>query len=74
MKPPNNIYLRPLYEDILRYIGSLQDISFTHVYKERNTTAGTLSKMGVLIYANKWRIWTSMNGIEDVSVVADIPQ
>ena len=72
-KPPKNIILKPLFEDILRYMGLVHDLSFTHAYKERISTINSLSKMGILIEENMWRICYGHNALETEYVITKIP-
>jgi hypothetical protein len=39
--------LRPIYEEILNIKYVINEVTFVHVYKERNRTADLLSKEGL---------------------------
>ena len=44
--PPRNIYLKPLYDEVILILNSLNHVSFQHIYKERNMVVDNLSKEG----------------------------
>ena len=47
MRYPKNIYLKPLYEYVCREIDLFTHISFHHIYREGNTQANQLYKLGL---------------------------
>ena len=56
-KPPWNIFLLPLYDDIDRIRVHFQRIIFTHICQECNSEADLLSKKSLLLrtgYMDKW--------------------
>ena len=48
-KPPQNILLKPIYEDIIRRLSLFDVVTFHHIYRAHNMIADQLSKMGLLL-------------------------
>ena len=48
-KPPWDIFLLPLFEDIGRVKTLFQRISFQHIFRESNSEVDLLSKKGLLL-------------------------
>jgi hypothetical protein len=44
-----NVFLRPIIEEIMNIKNTFVDVSFMHVYRERNMTIDYLSKEGLLM-------------------------
>jgi ribonuclease HI len=43
-RPPKNIFLRLIYDEITSLLSLFSHISFVHIYREKNHVAGALSK------------------------------
>ena len=54
---PNNIFLVPIFEDIVRLLDCFHIVSFQHVYHERNMEADHISKKGLSIDEGIWHRW-----------------
>ena len=58
-KPPWDIFLLPIYEDIERVSHHFQLLSFQHIYREINFAADSLSKKGLLLsdgFMDSWEL------------------
>ena len=54
--------LKPLYEELIK-IGSLfQNISYRHIYMERNMSIDQFSNMGLQVGEGSWHLW---EGVDD---------
>jgi len=56
-RPLKNIYLRPLYEEIILLTVAFSKIAFKHIYRERNFTVDKMSKEGMKIGIVLWNRW-----------------
>ena len=60
-RPARNIYLRPIYDEIIPYLCFFWDITFHHTYWERNTIADHLSKRGLFLTLGNITAWDTNN-------------
>ena len=61
-KPPWDVFLLPLYEDIDRARILFQRLSFQHIFREINSEADLLSKKGLLLPTGSINIWELTDG------------
>ena len=47
--PPNNIYLKPHYEQLIRIESLFQEITYDYIYKETNMSTDHLSNIGLQV-------------------------
>lgn len=57
-----NYTLRPIFDEINLACSAFINISFAHVYRERNKDADALSKTGLLLDAGTWHIQKPLAG------------
>jgi hypothetical protein len=58
----HNINLSSILEEVFLIANLFTNLSFKHVYKERNVTADSLSKEGTLMALGKWHVIEYMDG------------
>ena len=56
-KNVHNIFLWPLYDELMVIALSFQEICFQHLYRERNGVADTLSKESIQLTPSTWKMW-----------------
>ena len=52
----HNILLFPILEEIHRLLDTFDTVTISHVYKDKNMTADTLSKEGLQLLQGQWNI------------------
>ena len=55
--PLRNIYLRPIFEELIIIVFKFWEISFQHVFRQMNQIADHLSKDGILLGDGEWEKW-----------------
>ena len=56
-KNVHNIFLCPLYVELMVIALSFQDMCFPHIYREMNGVADTLSKESLQLNPTNWNTW-----------------
>ena len=56
-KNVRNIFLCPLYDELMVIALSFQDMCFQHIYREKNGVADTLSKESIQLNPTNWNTW-----------------
>ena len=56
-KNVHNIFLCPLYDELMVIALSFHDMCFKHMYRERNGVADALSKESLQITPSNWKTW-----------------
>ena len=56
-RPPENILLKPLYEELSRIASNFQEINFQHIYRERNITTNQIPKIDLQVGDGIWNQW-----------------
>jgi ribonuclease HI len=52
----HNIFLCPILEEIFRLMDTFDTLVISHVYRDRNMVADSLSKEGLLLSLGQWHI------------------
>ena len=56
-KPLKDIFLMPIFEDTCRFINLFQEVSFKHIFRERNQLVNYLSKQGLQLPDVSYSAW-----------------
>ena len=49
--------MRPIYEDICRVINTIEEVSFQHIYGDKNEQVDQLSKLGLQFFEDTSNVW-----------------
>ena len=57
---PKNSNLEPIYVEVNIIACMLLDITFHHIYREKNMSTETLSKQGLQLVEGTWKKWEGL--------------